>query len=130
MTLPTAVAAALLGLAVVISPAARASCPAICVSASSVVNAAGVPTKLARAAAQLRLRGDALAPDAAGQVKALAAEIKRLPASARLTLRVAADSSLTGAAASSQASARQRAVQQALEKQGVRAAQLVLEALP
>ncbi len=130
MTLPTAVAAALLGLALVYSPAAGAGCPPTCATASSVVNAAGVPTKLARAAAQLQFRGDTLSPAAAGAVKTLAAEIKRLPASARVTLRVGADGSLTGAAASSQVSARQRAVQQALEQQGVRAAQLLLEALP
>jgi len=128
MTLHKLIPMALLGLALLAPPAARAACPASCVTASSVVNAAGVPDALTSAAGRLQFRGDGLAPGGAAAIKALAGEIKRLPANASVTLRVGADSALVGPAAGTQAAARQRALQQALQKEGVKPGQVKLEA--
>jgi len=129
MTLHKLIPVALLGLALLAPPAARAACPlSSCATVSSVVNAAGVPAALSSAAGRLPFRGDGLAPGGNAAIKALAVEIKRLPANASVTLRVSADSALVGPAAGLQAAARQRALQQALQKEGVKPAQVTLEA--
>jgi len=128
MTLHKLIPVALLGLALLAPPAARAACPDGCATVSSVVNAAGVPAALSSAAGRLPFRGDGLAPGGNAAIKALAVEIKRLPANASVTLRVSADSALVGPAAGLQAAARQRALQQALQKEGVKPAQVTLEA--
>ncbi len=120
----------LLALAVVVTSlapqAAQATCPPSCAMADSVVNAAGVPEDLSRMATRLAFNADGLAPASARTVKELAAEIKRLPAGATLTLRVGADSGLAGAAAARQAAARQQALQTALAKEGVKAGQVTV----
>ncbi len=109
---------------------AWAGCPPQCVTASSVVNAAGVPDGLASAAGRLQFRGPGLAAGSNPAVQALAAEIRRLPAGASVTLRVATDAGLTGSAATSQANTRQRALQQALQAAGVKPGQVKLDSGP
>lgn len=99
-------------------PAAAAICPPKCASVSSVVHAAGVPPGVAQIVDTLSFDGPAL-KDADAAVKQLAEEVKALPARAVLTLKVGADSSLSGAAARRQATARAGAMRAALSQAGV-----------
>ena len=126
------------------APAWAAACPPKCASVSSVVHAAGVLRvgplgQLDHAGGELmwRLHVDAatLAPlgiqlahyDVLANIfhvpgltqQALADEINALPAKAVVKLKVGADSSLSGAAAKRQATARAAALRTALKKGGL-----------
>lgn len=109
---------------------ALAGCPPQCALAASVVNAAGVPEAVAAAAGRLRFEGAGLAAASATAVRELAAEIRRMPPQATVTLKLAADSGLSGPAAASQTAARQRALAQALQQQGVDSGRVKLVAGP
>jgi hypothetical protein len=113
-----AVAALLCALAAPIAAGAAGVCPPKCASVASVVNAAGVPPGVAQVIEGLVFDGPAL-KDADAALKPLVAEIKALPAKAVVKLTVGADSSLSGAAAKRQATARAAALRTALKKAGV-----------
>ena len=111
-------AALLCALAAPIAAQAAGTCPPKCASVSSVVHAAGVPPGVAQVVEGLVFDGPAL-KDADAAVKPLATEIQALPAKAVVRLKVGADSSLSGAAAKRQATARAAALRTALKKAGV-----------
>ncbi|MBI5259959.1 MAG: hypothetical protein HY855_25890 [Burkholderiales bacterium] len=117
------------GALLLVSPAQAAKpCPPTCVSAQSVVHAAGVPPGLRQAAEALGFDGDTLSAAAQDALSRLAGEAKALPAKAVLTLRVSADQGLAPAAARAQAAARVKALRTALAEAGVPAARVTIRA--
>lgn len=129
LPLATRLCPALLAAALATLPA-HAACPPQCAVAASVVNAAGVPDPVATATGRLRFDGAGLSRPSAAAVKDLAAALKRMPAQATVTLKIAADTGLAAPAAASQLAARQRALSQALQAEGVEAGRVRLVAGP
>ncbi|HET7796116.1 MAG TPA: hypothetical protein VFL64_22195 [Rhizobacter sp.] len=120
-TLAAACVAASLGLWGMNAAVAAGACGKHpCVSALSVVSAAG--DEFRTALAKVEFAGDALAPQSREAVATLAR--KWSSAKEPLKLRVAADANLQGAAAQRQAAARAAALKQALVDAGLPAAKV------
>lgn len=99
--------------------AAAANCPGHCVSASSIVHAAGVPPGIQQALEKISFNGTKVADGAKDALAQLATEAKALPPKAVVTLSVAADKDLAAAAAKRQASARAASLGSALKQAGL-----------
>lgn len=105
-----------------------ANCPGRCVSAASIVHAAGVPPGVHQALEKIGFDGIRLADGAKEGLAQLATEAKALPAKAVVTISVAADKDLAPSAAARQAAARVQALSAGLKQAGVLARQFKLKA--
>lgn len=105
-----------------------AKCPGQCVSASSIVHAAGVPPGVQQALEKISFEGTRLADASKDALAQLATEAKALPAKAVVKVSVAADSGLSAADARKQAAARIKALGAGLKQAGVPAKQFKLSA--
>lgn len=103
-----------------------ANCPGHCVTASSIVHAAGVPPGVQQALEKVSFEGTRLADGSKDALAQLATEAKALPAKAVVKVSVAADSGLSAADAKKQAAARIKALGAGLKQAGVPAKQFKL----
>lgn len=120
--------AALLAAAPLQAAQAVANCPGHCVSASSIVHAAGIPPGVQQALDKITFDGTKLADGSKDVLAQLATEAKALPAKAVVKLSVAADSGLDPAAARRQATARAKSLSSGLKQAGLSTKQFKVSA--
>jgi hypothetical protein len=109
-----------IALAILLLPGtAQASCKPNC-AVGSVVNAAGVPPKVAALVKTIGFKGNALSPQGSKAVAALAAELKTASLKDALTISIPLEDGVPTKDAMQQAEARAVQLRKALVQQGVK----------
>lgn len=109
-----------IGLVVLLHPGtAQASCKPNC-AVGSVVNAAGVPPKVASLIKTIGFKGNGLSPQGSKAVAALAAELKTAGLKDPVTIGIPLEDGVPAKEAAQQAEARAVQLRKALVQQGVK----------
>lgn len=109
-----------IALVVLLAPASvQASCKPNC-AVGSVVNAAGVPPKVASIVKTISFKGNALSPQGSKAVAALAAELKTAGLKDPVTIAIPLEDGVPAREAAAQAEARAVQLRKALAQQGLK----------